>query len=83
MKIAVADRPQCIYVSTNILTIFCLLPDMDGMLYFSFCIFLILRGMDTFSEVTLSNGSCILSKKEFTLKEKNLLPKGANSYLLE
>ena len=44
----------------------------------------VFRGMDTFSgETTLSTFFCLLFKKGFTLKGKNLLPLGANSLLLE
>ena len=42
------------------------------------------RGMDTLSgEVTLSKVFCLPSEKGSTLKGKNLLPVGANSFLLE
>ena len=36
-----------------------------------------------FKGVTLSNLFCLASEKRSTLKEKNLLPMGANSFLLE
>ena len=43
-----------------------------------------LRGMDTLSGVaTLSKLFCLPSEKGSTLKGKNLLPLGANSFLLE
>ena len=42
------------------------------------------QGMDTFSEeATPSKLFCIPSEKGSTLKGKNLLPMGANSFLLE
>ena len=43
-----------------------------------------LRGLETISWVAiLSNYLYLPSEKESTLKEKNLLPVGANSFLLE
>ena len=43
-----------------------------------------LRGIDTLSgKTTLSRWFCLPSEKGSTLKGKNLLPMGANSFLLE
>ena len=45
---------------------------------------MVLRGIDIFSrEITLSNLILSSSEKGSTLKGKNLLPVGANSFLLE
>ena len=47
------------------------------------CLAVLLRGVDTVSgETTWSKLFCLPSEKWSTLKEKNLLPLGANSYLL-
>ena len=47
-------------------------------------VFNVLKGIGTLSEeATLSNLFCLLSKNRPTLKEKNLLLLGANSFLFE